>query len=545
MSSGTARTSPDNGEVFMIRSRVPIALIVTVVLTSNVCRHSTADEIDIVPTRDNTLYEQTDGLVSNGMGSFFFVGNTDSFSIRRGLLYFDLTTTVPSGSTINSVTLTLYMSKTMAGPQQISLHRLLNSWGEGNSDAAGAEGSGDGADFRDASWKHRYYYVIDWDNLGGDFSPGASATTTVGGIAFYNWSSSGMVDDVQAWVDNPDANHGWLLKGNESTDMTTKRFDSRHTDDTNPVLTIDFTPAVGAGACCLDSGTCMQASSAACAAVSGTFQGVATACSPGGCPQPSGGCCLENECQTLTPFACDGGAGIYLGDDVACTPELCLPLTGACCLDNGDCFDITVGDCNIQLGLYGGAGTACSTFTCPSGGCCFGDNCFFLSETACADFNGAFSGIGVPCVPNPCVAAPCSIEDCADIDDNGIRDDGCTYWECVDDACAGTPIVYADLGGEFGDCFPDGATDGNDRFHALNCFSNLTTFGVPGYPCEANPPTAFNVDAAGLNAPCTPDGVCDGNDAFAALNAFSGDSTCSCPGPAPTPPPAGSRRDKR
>ena len=53
-----------------------------------------------------------------------------------------------------------------------------------------------------------------------------------------------------------------------------------------------------------------------------------------------------------------------------------------------------------------------------------------------------------------------------------------------------------------------------------------------------DPPSALNVDAAGLNAPCTPDGVCDGNDAFAALNAFSGTTTCACPG-APAPGPSG------
>jgi hypothetical protein len=94
------------------------------------------------------------------------------------------------------------------------------------------------------------------------------------------------------------------------------------------------------------------------------------------------------------------------------------------------------------------------------------------------------------------------------------------------------------MGSANGACSPDGAADANDRFHALNCFSDQSTTGQSGYPCEANPPLALNVDAGGAFGDCAPDGVCDGNDAFHALNAFSGETTCSCPagGPAPSGP---------
>jgi hypothetical protein len=127
--------------------------------------------------------------------------------------------------------------------------------------------------------------------------------------------------------------------------------------------------------------------------------------------------------------------------------------------------------------------------------------------------------------------------DCADVDDDGVRDDNCMWWTCARDVCLATDIVFADLGGAFGGCAPDGTADANDRFHALNCFSNSNTSGGPGYPCEVSPPQAFNVDAGGPFGVCQPDGVCDGNDAFHALNAFQGSATCSCPsGPEPTAP---------
>ena len=95
-----------------------------------------------------------------------------------------------------------------------------------------------------------------------------------------------------------------------------------------------------------------------------------------------------------------------------------------------------------------------------------------------------------------------------------------------------------------GTCDVDGVADGNDRFHALNCFAN-TNFGGPGpYPCEPDSPHALNVDA-GSYASCILDGVCDGNDAFHALNSFAnvnfgfpGGYPCTCPSGGTCPKPA-------
>ncbi len=130
--------------------------------------------------------------------------------------------------------------------------------------------------------------------------------------------------------------------------------------------------------------------------------------------------------------------------------------------------------------------------------------------------------------------------DCADLDRDDIRDDVCLWWSCAEGTCQGTDIVYGDMGGQFGACTPDGTSDGNDRFHALNCFANASPDGG-NYTCEVAAPTAFNVDTAGQFGSCQPDGVCDGNDAFAALNAFNGTATCTCPLDG-QPAPGGHRR---
>lgn len=141
----------------------------------------------------------------------------------------------------------------------------------------------------------------------------------------------------------------------------------------------------------------------------------------------------------------------------------------------------------------------------------------------------------------PDVAQTCKTDAaCADLDDNGVRDDTCLWWNCAAGACNALDVEFADYGGKFGACVPDGTVDGNDGFHALNCFADQSTSGVPGetYPCEEGAPSAMNVDAAGLDAPCTADGVCDANDFFTALNVFEGVSPCACAGPAPALTPA-------
>ena len=70
-----------------------------------------------------------------------------------------------------------------------------------------------------------------WGTNGGDFAPAISASTTVGAPGlFYSWSSPAMIADVQAWLDSPADNHGWILRGDEGSQSTARRFESRTAD---------------------------------------------------------------------------------------------------------------------------------------------------------------------------------------------------------------------------------------------------------------------------------------------------------------------------
>jgi len=204
---------------------------------------ASADTANINPSKDNTLYEfvLADGDRSNALGVHFFAGMTAEAEIRRGVVAFDIAGSIPAGSTITSVSLSMNMSRTISDTRTVELHVLLADWGEGTSNADAQEGQGAPATPNDATWRHRFYNTIFWTTQGGDFSPTVSATQPVGDIGQYIWSSAQMVADVQSWLNNPASNFGWLVLGDESAVPTSKRFDTRESTSP-PVLTIQYTP---------------------------------------------------------------------------------------------------------------------------------------------------------------------------------------------------------------------------------------------------------------------------------------------------------------
>lgn len=307
-------------------SRPAIAAVVVLIILG---AWSTAkgDQITVGASKDNTLYESATGSLSNGSGNAFFAGQNDNGLIRRGIVAFDISA-IPGGSTVTSVTLTLYMSRTRAQAENVTLHRALADWGEGTSHASGEEGGGAPPSAGDATWIHRFYSGTLWTTPGGDFSATASATTSVGNQSgFYSWTSAGMVTDVQTWVNNSASNFGWVVRGNEVNIKTAKRFESRQSTSSTqrPALTVVYTPVASpTGACCLPGGVCSVLTQTNCTSQGGTYQGDGTSCTPNPCPQPTGACCLAGDtCQVLTQTQCTSQSGVYQGDGVSCTPNPC------------------------------------------------------------------------------------------------------------------------------------------------------------------------------------------------------------------------------
>ena len=197
----------------------------------------------ISPVKDNTLYESSDGSLSNGGGGHLFSGMNNDGSIRRAILAFDVAGSIPAGATINRVSLRLTMSRTAGGPATVSLHKVSADWGQGSSEAERNEGGGANSAPGDATWIHRFFNAETWGSAGGDFSEKTSATVQVSDRGPYIWGpTSEMAADVQSWLDNPDSNFGWILIGDESSNQTTKRFNSVENAiaASRPVLIVEF-----------------------------------------------------------------------------------------------------------------------------------------------------------------------------------------------------------------------------------------------------------------------------------------------------------------
>lgn len=183
-----------------------------------------ADTVTLISVKDNTLFEDSGGLLSSGAGQYVFAGNNSGASARRGLLQFDLST-IPATAQITQVTLDINISRIARNGAPLSIYRVLESWGEGTSDS-GSGGSGAPSTPGDATWVHRSFNTVNWGNVGGFFNnvPFATSPVSFGHITF---STPGLTGLVASWLADPSQNFGMLVQGDESTTGTAIRFDSR------------------------------------------------------------------------------------------------------------------------------------------------------------------------------------------------------------------------------------------------------------------------------------------------------------------------------
>ncbi|MEM7394330.1 MAG: PEP-CTERM sorting domain-containing protein, partial [Verrucomicrobiota bacterium] len=101
----------------------------------------------------------------------------------------------------------------------------------------------------ESTWNDAMQGTMAWNTPGGqanlDFVGAASASAAITGNGMYEWSSPGLVLDLQFLVDNPANNFGWfLISDMEGTPRTARLFGSRTHPTLVPSLSIDFTPAV-------------------------------------------------------------------------------------------------------------------------------------------------------------------------------------------------------------------------------------------------------------------------------------------------------------
>jgi hypothetical protein len=235
------------------RSFQSVPLLSSLVLVAWIFRAivAHADHVTLTPSADTTLHEN---FPENNFGAQIHVnaGTTQNGPRTRGLLAFDVAEAIPSGSIINSVTLTLeVVGQPVDGdaPSNFGLHRMLLGWGEGT-------GSGEPPFLGrpalpgEATWTQRFAGLAEWAAPGGlagvDFAAQFSSDTFIYGVNFSPYvfdSTERVVEDVRLWLDQPGQNFGWmLLTQSEQEIFSARRFASREDLFRAPRLMIDFTP---------------------------------------------------------------------------------------------------------------------------------------------------------------------------------------------------------------------------------------------------------------------------------------------------------------
>lgn len=153
---------------------------------------------------------------------------------QHSIIKFEGLSNIPSGSTINSVTLSLNLSNAGgASGQTVSLRRLLRDWVEST-----------------ATW-NIYDTGLNW-TTGGGLSSGndrvAAVSDTITGVTstLQYYTSSGnaqLATDVKNIIDGVNSNYGWHLERTDGADDATFRVfsSSNAADGVRPYLTVDYT----------------------------------------------------------------------------------------------------------------------------------------------------------------------------------------------------------------------------------------------------------------------------------------------------------------
>ena len=188
-------------------------IVTTVSLLWTSAAYAAIATIEATNIQDNTIAEGDFPDNSSGACDSIFAGNTDRSFARRALMRFNVGAQIPPGSIINSVTLTLTVTRGGNNPDStMDLHPINAAWTEGT-EGCGIRGGGQGEPSTGG---------VTWNTMPGNGASSGSAPIVGADPAV--WSGTGVTDplviDVQGWLDNPGSNNGWMVIGDEVNPTT-------------------------------------------------------------------------------------------------------------------------------------------------------------------------------------------------------------------------------------------------------------------------------------------------------------------------------------
>ena len=205
-----------------------------VLVVSFVCLNGLQADVttNLTPVADSYIQQFSPDLASGSESTMVSgeLGLSAANELRRAFLRFDLSSALPAGATVSAVTIQITVTKVPFTPTNsvFDLRRVLESWDESQ-----------------ITWNSRLT-ATPWEQPGAlgplDSASGASSSVFVAGASRYTFGSTpALVADVQSWVDNPNANFGWLLiSEGEGIPQTARHFATREDTNNAPVLSIIY-----------------------------------------------------------------------------------------------------------------------------------------------------------------------------------------------------------------------------------------------------------------------------------------------------------------
>src|SRR5438270_11862999 len=158
---------------------------------------------------DTYNYFQSGSTICSTYGkSDHMTVGTDTNRISRAFWKTPLDT-IPTGSTIQSATLSFYHYETAPASDTLHAYRVTHDWAEGSSDSSTGACTGDGVTWYEANGG------VAWGSQGGDFATGSSdqsATVTVPAGEAPGWTTFNLTPIVQQWANGIAPNYGVMIK---------------------------------------------------------------------------------------------------------------------------------------------------------------------------------------------------------------------------------------------------------------------------------------------------------------------------------------------
>jgi hypothetical protein len=221
---------------------------------------ASAAVVTIIADIDTAIFAQSP---DNNFGVSDLIAGTNAggFANARSLLKFNVSASIPAGSTINSVTFRVGVIRQSNLPVSSSyqLHRLLKNWNEG---VGGFDVNlGSPALPGETTWNSEFHGATLWAVPGGlaatDYVSAASGVgPVINAKQIYEIASTAnLVADVQTWINTPATNNGWIfIASSEGVAGTARRFSSTEVPGFEPAfaltprIVVDYTAPAPAAA---------------------------------------------------------------------------------------------------------------------------------------------------------------------------------------------------------------------------------------------------------------------------------------------------------